>query len=216
MQEVFMTTIRRPVFTTLVIALAAATLLMARPAFAGPPLVCFPFDIGSAKTLPMGPNGWHDTDRQYDVSRLLDDTVALLGPGTPVIVRMETLRRATLYAGANPTIAAALLARLQARAAARQPDVALAVFDFGYLVETYRQAASIFKNNLPSVDTIDGYGLVQKAYAFRPDAEIAFASAIIAASPKRAEFEAHRRDALAGAKTDTLLSTNIVTHLSHP
>jgi hypothetical protein len=200
----------------LVITLAAATLLTARPAFAGPPLVCFPFDVGSARTLPMGPNGWHDTDRQYDVSRLIGDTLALLGPDTPVIVRMETLRRATLYAGANATIAAALLANLESRAASRQPDVALAVFDFGYLVETYRQAGLIFKGALPSVDTIDGYGLVQKAYAFRHDAQIAFASAIIAASPKRSDFDAHRRDALAGAKTDALLSANIATHLSHP
>ena len=208
--------IRRPIFTTAVITLAAATLLTARPALAGPPLVCFPFDVGSARTLPMGPNGWHDTDRTYDVSRLIDDTIALLGPSTPVIVRMETLRRATLYAGTNPTIAAALLAKLEARAAARQPDVALAVFDFGYLVETYRQAALMFKNTLPSVETIDGYGLVQKAYAFQRDAEIAFASAIIAASPKRADFDAHRRDALAGAKTDALLSANIATHLSNP
>ena len=133
-----MTRIRRPILTTAVITLAAATLLTARPALAGPPLVCFPFDVGSARTLPMGPNGWHDIDRQYDVSRLIDDTIALLGPSTPVIVRMETLRRATLYAGTNATIAAALLAKLEARAAARQPDVALAVFDFGYLVETYR------------------------------------------------------------------------------
>src|SRR5438128_12585451 len=96
----------------------------------------------------MGPNGWHDIDRQYDVSRLIDDTIALLGPSTPVIVRMETLRRATLYAGTNATIAAALLAKLEARAAARQPDVALAVFDFGYLVETYLQAALMFNNTI--------------------------------------------------------------------
>ena len=211
-----MTRIRRPVFTMAVVTLAAATLLTARPALAGPPLVCFPFDVGSARTLPMGPNGWHDTDPKYDVSRLIDDTIALLGASTPVIVRMETIRRATLYAGGNPTIAAALLAKLEARAAERQPDVALAVFDFGYLVETYRQAALMFKNTLPSVETIDGYGLVQKAYAFQRDAEIAFASAIIAASPKRADFDAHRRDAVAGAKTDALLSANIATHLSNP
>jgi len=211
-----MTRIRRPAFTTAVMAFTAATLLTARPALAGPPLVCFPFDVGNARTLPMGPNGWHDTDHTYDVSKLIDDTIALLGPGTPVIVRMETLRRATLYAGTDRAIAAALLAKLEARAAQRQSDVALAVFDFGYLVETYRQAASMFKNTLPSVEAIDGYGLVQKAYVFSRDAEIAFASAIIAAYPKRADFDAHRRDALAGAKTDALLSANIATHLSHP
>src|SRR3989442_1745327 len=94
--------------------------------------------------------------------------------------------------------------------------VALAVFDFGYLVETYRQAAPMFRNTLPSVETIDGYGLVQKAYVFRHDAEIEFASAIMAASPKRAEYDAHRRNAESGAKTDSLLAANLATHLSHP
>jgi hypothetical protein len=187
--------------------------LAARPALAGPPLVCFPFAIGTARTLPMGPNGWHDTDPKYDVSRLIEDTVGLLGAETPVIVRMETLRRATLYAGANPKIAAALLAKLEARANATQPDVALAVFDFGYLVETYRQASSMFKNALPSVDAVDGYSLVQKAYAFRHDAEIEFASAIIAASPKRPEYDTHRRNAVAGASANSLLAANVGTHL---
>lgn len=211
-----MTRIRRPVFAMTVITLAAATLLTARPALAGPPLVCFPFDIGTARTLPMGPNGWHDTDSGYDVSRLIDDTIVLLGADTPVIVRMETLRRATLYAVANPKIAAALLAKLEARAKATKPDVALAVFDFGYLVETYRQAAPMFRSTLPSVDAIDGYGLVQKAYAFRHDAEIEFASAIIAASPKRVEYDAHRRNAVAGAQPNSLLAANLATHLLHP
>jgi hypothetical protein len=207
-----MTRTRTSVFATLV-ATVVATLLGARPALAGPPLVCFPFNIGSARTLPMGPNGWHDTDPKYDVSRLIDDTIGLLGADTPVIVRMETLRRATVYAGANPKIAAALLAKLEARAKATEPDVALAVFDLGYLVETYRQAAPMFKNALPSVETVDGYGLVQKAYAFRHDPEIEFASAIMAASPKRAEYETHRRNAVAGAKPNSLLAANLGTHL---
>ena len=34
---------------------------IARPAFAGPPLLCHPFDIGSAKSLPWsGVSGWSD------------------------------------------------------------------------------------------------------------------------------------------------------------
>ena len=208
-----MTRIRTSRVAAVPALLAAALVLTARPALAGPPLVCFPFDIGHARTLPMGPNGWHDTDPKYDVSRLIDDTIGLLGAETPVIVRMETLRRATLYAGKNSQIAAALLATLEARARAKQPDVALAVFDFGYLIETYRQAALMFKNALPSVETMDGYGLVQKAYMFRHDAEIEFASAIIAASPKRPEYETHRRNAVAGALASSLLAANVGTHL---
>jgi hypothetical protein len=204
-----MTWIRPSLFA----ALAAATFFTARPALAGPPLLCFPFNIGTARTLPMATTGWHDTDPQYDVSRLVQDTVDLLGTDTPIIVRMETLRRATMYAGPSPAIAAALLAKLEERAGAVGPDAALAVFDFGYLVETYRQAASVFKNALPSVDAIDGYSLVRKAFAFRHDPEIEFASAIIAAWPKRADYETHRRNALAGAKSSSLLAANLATHL---
>jgi hypothetical protein len=208
--------IRPSLFAAVFVTIGAATLLTARPALAGPPLLCFPFNIGAARTLPMAQTGWHDTDPKYDVARLVQDTVGLLGADTPIIVRMETLRRATVYAGANPAIAAALLTKLEERARAAQPDAALAVFDFGYLAETYRQAALMFKNALPSVDAIDGYSLVRKAFAFRHDPEIEFASAIIATWPKRAEFETHRRNAESGAKADSLLAANLATHLSHP
>ena len=201
---------------TVFAALIAATVLTARPALAGPPLLCFPFTIGTAHTLPMGPNGWHDTDPKYDVSRLVTDTVALLGADTPIIVRMETLRRATMYAGTNPRIAAALLATLEERARTAQPDAALAVFDFGYLAETYRQATAtttMFKTSLPSVETIDGYNLMRKAFAFRPDPQIEFASAIVSAWPKRTEFETHRRNAVNGAAANPLLAANLASHL---
>src|SRR5260221_4326546 len=57
---------------------AAALLVVARPALAGPPLLCFPFDIGAAKSLPMGPQGWESVDPRYNVSHLVDDTLALL------------------------------------------------------------------------------------------------------------------------------------------
>src|SRR4029079_13962835 len=40
-------------------AATAVALVAARPVVAGPPLVCFPFDIGTARSLPMGTGGWH-------------------------------------------------------------------------------------------------------------------------------------------------------------
>ena len=67
-----------------------ASLVLASPAFAGPPLLCFPFDTGGVRTLPMGAGGWKVVDTKYDVSRLADDTIALLTPTTPVVARMET------------------------------------------------------------------------------------------------------------------------------
>src|SRR5207245_7417655 len=91
---------------------AAALVLIARPALAGPPLLCFPFEIGAAKSLPMGHGAWHDIDSKYDVTRLVDDTLALLSPDAPVKVRMETIRRATIYASKHSAIAHTLLAAL--------------------------------------------------------------------------------------------------------
>src|SRR5262245_14108085 len=137
MQEGLM---HRPTRPLLIVLAAAAALVIARPALAGPPLICFPFDISSARSLPMGHSSWHDIDASYDVSHLVDDTLAILTPVTPVNVRMETIRRATIYASKNPAAAKALLVALQERAQHPQPAAAaLAVFDFGYLVETYRE-----------------------------------------------------------------------------
>jgi len=98
-----------------------AALMTARPALAGPPLLCFPFDIGAARSLPIGHGSWRAIDPRYDVSHLADDTLALLAPQTPVLVRMETLRRATLYAADRPEVATALLARLRDRAKVPPP-----------------------------------------------------------------------------------------------
>ena len=160
-------------------ALIVAALSIAQPAFAGPPLLCFPFDIGSARSLPMGTGGWKTVDAKYDVNRLVDDTLALLTPETPVIVRMETLRRATVYASTHPAIASALVAALRARASKADAHAALAVFDFGYLVETYKEAGYIFTTPVSGLDTVDGYQLVLKAQAMQRDDQMGRAAQLI-------------------------------------
>jgi len=167
-------------------AIAAIALVAPRPAFAGPPLLCFPFDIGTARSLPMGTGGWQATDPTYDVSHLVDDTLALLGKHTPVLAHMETIRRATVYASKHPEIASTLLTTLQTRAAARSADAPLAVFDFGYLVETYREAKPIFTAPIAAIDQVDGYQLVLKAQAIQRDETMARAATLIAAGRPRA------------------------------
>src|SRR4029079_8572358 len=92
-------------------------LLFASSAAAGPPLLCHPFDIGAAKSLPWSGPAWTAADPSYDVERLVKDTLSLLTPDTPVLVRMETLRRATVYARNDPARAGQLLARLADRTA---------------------------------------------------------------------------------------------------
>ena len=118
-------------------------------ALAGPPLICHPIDIGQAKTLPWTSDTWNLSGKEtYDISHLIDDTMAVLTPGTPALVRMETLRRATLYAQKDPLVARKLLFKLRSRALesdAQGRADAFAWFDMGYLVESYHQANWLFK-----------------------------------------------------------------------
>jgi len=198
---------RRISIAVSVCTLAVAATLGARPAFAGPPLVCFPFDIGHARSLPILDRGYGAADPKYDVSRLVADTLELLDPKAPVIVHMETMRRAALYATTHTQAGEALLAALQKRAAIPGPDAPLAVFDLGYLVETYRQAS------VPLGGNIDGYVWVQKAIALRPDPQMEFAAAIMSAWPRRADHAEHVRVASAAAATDELLGRNLAGHI---
>lgn len=210
-------------------ALGSAILLSANVALAGPPLICHAFEIGQAKSLPLGGNSWNlSGSENYDTKNLASDTLAILAPDTPVLVRMETLRRATLYARQDPLAAKELLAKLHARAtaaeAAGHPD-ALAWFDVGYLVETYKEWIG---QNLPHMtdgmrqDTnpaagVDGYAMVKKAIVLRgDDAEMEFAAALITLSGSREEHAQHAQKAIAGAKADALLARNLATHFLGP
>ncbi len=196
---------------------------------AGPPLICHAIEIGQAKSLPWISHSWNlSGGENYDTKNLVKDTLDILTPDTPVLVRMETLRRATLYARKDPVAAKELLARLHARAtsaeSAGNPD-ALAWFDVGYLAETYKQWIG---RNLPHMTDgmrmdanpaagVDGYALVKKAIALRGnDAQMEFAAALITLSGPRDEHTQHAQKAIAGAKIDALLAQNLATHFIGP
>ena len=170
---------------SLLSSIVTASLAIASPVFAGPPLLCFPFETGGAKTLPMKGGDWKSVDPKYDVSHLTADTLALLAPANPVVARMETIRRATIYASTHPQVAADLLTALQTRAAARTETAPSAVFDFGYLVETYREARPVYRT-IPAVDRIDGYQLVLKAHAIARNDEMMRAAKLIEDGQPRA------------------------------
>ena len=187
------------------------------PALAGPPLLCHPFDIGSARSLPWdGTSAWWQGRADYDVRQLVADTEALLTPSTPVVVRMETLRRAALYASLDGKVAADLLAALTARANASSVT---ALFDAGYLAETYRQIAMLrgekqFADRARTVAAVigktDGTGMLNKAIAMRPDdPSLQFAAALVAATGDRSAYRSHADKARKGAASDTLLARNI-------
>jgi hypothetical protein len=184
---------------------------LATPALAGPPLVCFPFEIGKATSLPWNQSSgsYKGMRADYDLSRLNTDVVALLTPSTPVLVRMETLRRAALYASLDPAVARGLLAMLHSRAARPEIDAALARFDEGYLIETYRQIAPIAPELGKMVAGVDGYKLVTESLEARHgDPAIAFAAALITGNSDSAHAM-HVRAARAGASADALLAENI-------
>lgn len=186
------------------------------PALAGPPLVCWPFEIGDARSLPWGGPGWNQSRVDYDLSRLADDTLALLVPETPVLVRMETLRRAAIYAQRDQRAAGELLARLQARAREAESNGrsdTLAFFDAGYLAETYKQAFS--GRSFPAaIHDSDGYEQISKALRLRgTDPQMEFAAALVAASAgRRGEAAMHLRSAAAVAEEGSLLAKNLITH----
>lgn len=203
--------------------LLVVTLLVATSALAGPPLICDPFNIGSARSLPwQGPN-WSQIDRNYDVKGLVSDTLALLTPDAPVLVRMETLRRATVYARNDAALAGQLLARLQARVAVKSkntPEYALALFDSGYLTETYRQAYWISANAKEEFWKFqqpdprqDGYSLVARAIELRRnDPAMEFAAAVITLDTHKAAHREHLQRAMAGSPTGSLLDQNLTSH----
>ena len=195
---------------------------MSGTAWAGPPLICHPFDAGSNALLPWGSApGWKAPDSSYDLQRLTADTLRLLTPATPVIARMEIMRRATIYAGQNPKVAATLLKAVVDRAKATPAGSKdpMPWFDAGYLIETYRQGeGSAGHNMLANSETVlsefldgprgaEGYTLVLKALKLAgQNAEMEFAASLMTRNAAATE---HRRRAAAGAAKDSLLAKNL-------
>ena len=131
----------------LVAAAFAAAAFAATPAVAGPPFICHAFELSGNPSLPWGnvaAAGWNNPDPAYDVTRLPADVPKLLTAAMPVSARMETLRRATIYASRDKAVAASLLKALEARAEANKSD-ANALFDAGFLTEAYRQASRVYQ-----------------------------------------------------------------------
>lgn len=178
---------------------------------AGPPLICHPYNIGDAKSLPWSTasGGWDATDPAYNIQDLAKDTLTILDQSPTVLVRMETLRRAVLYGAKDHAAARGLLARLRDRETVG--PTANSYFDYGYFLASLHQIQWLYKEDLTA--GVDGYQFVEKALALDPgSAEMHFAAAIMATSPARpSERDAHLARARA-AKSDALLAQNLATH----
>jgi len=204
------------VFSRLTISIVAFLLGFTTLAQAGPPLICHPIEIGQAKSLPWVEFN-HRGSTNYNLKNLSRDALAILDSHTPVLVRMETLRRATIYARQDPQVAKELITRLQERAAnsdaASRPD-ALAWFDLGYLAEAYKQWMGKGEPN-PAAG-LDGYSWVRKAISLRGgDPEMEFAAAMITLPGPGGAHRDHLRKAVAGASSDPLLAQNLASSFNH-
>jgi hypothetical protein len=195
-------------------------LSLATTALAGPPLICHSFDIGNAQSLPWISHDWRLSGAEsYDVNHLVSDTIAILDADPTVLVHMETLRRATLYAQKDPLVAKRLLISLNSRAdaAARTPGAALANFDLGYLAETYKQYEWISKSNNDPAHNFDGYARIQQALQLRPDdPQMNFAAALVTLDAPGSGQQGYAKKAFAGAASDPLLARNLATHFMSP
>lgn len=198
------------------VAVLSALFLFATTALAGPPLICHTFDIGNAKSLPWISHGWNlSGSESYNTNNLVADTISILDADPTVLVHMETLRRAVLYAQKDPVVAKQLLLKFVARsnAAANTPTAALASFDTGYLAETFKQYELINKAGNDPAQNFDGYALIKKAIQLRGnDPQMEFAAALVTLDGPIPEQREHARKAIAGANSDPLLARNLTTH----
>ncbi len=206
----------------LVASVVCGVIAFAMPALAGPPFICHPFDIGSAKSLPWSAtNNYLAMRDDYDIRNVVADTERLLWvapASTPTIVRMETLRRAAVYASRDRAVAEQLLASVMNRVHVADGNTqAIALFDAGYVVEALSELEQTghYEKQLRGLEvTLAGLTrpsearpMLEKALALKPgDASMEFALGLISRAP---ESETHFNKARAAAKVDDLLANNL-------
>lgn len=195
---------------------------------AGPPTICHPVAIGDAKSLPMG-NGPRDTSTKYDADNVIKDTLAVLKTADSTLVRMETLRRATLYVEKNKARAHELLGdlafiALDAEAVGNERAAAQAWFDAGYLAACYQQIDLDIDWNPGVAQGVHGYAWISKALALKSNPEMEYGAALATLPAARARgreisradqdlYDGHIARAVAGAKKDSALEVNLAAHL---
>jgi hypothetical protein len=193
-----------------------ASLIFATSAHAGPPLICHSIAIREARSLPWPSPNWNLAGTEtYDVKNLVADTLAILNSSTPVLVRMETLRRAALYSRDDSKLAEELLGKLRARVSSAETagqSQALALFDAGYFAEAYKQLH--WKDASNPATGVDGYAWVKNALESRPDPQMEFAAALITMHENNKEHREHVRRATAGAENDALLAQNLASRFN--
>lgn len=207
-------------FTRMVAVLAfVGSTVGVSQALAGPPLLCFPYEIGDAKSLPWGDDAFARKSG-YDADRVVDDTLGVLKTAESVLVRMETLRRATLYLDGQPAAAKDLLSKLaymalDAEASGKSAWASRAWFDAGFLVATYRQSGIDVGWRAGVADGIDGLAWIREGLEHDDsDAAMHFGAALVLFEKRGDECKAHLAKAAAGAEPGSPLARSIETNLA--
>jgi hypothetical protein len=205
---------RRSRISLLAAALVAAATLA--PAHAGPPLLCFPYQIGQAKSLPWGHDNFEKSSG-YDAARVVGDTIEILKTERSVLVRMETLRRAAIYIGQDTGKASELLSYMTSTAVTNDSIGKVSpmnLFDAGFFAATVRQNGVDLPWHPGADDGVDGYLWVKRATDLlrsqgHTDPEMEFGAALVIFDHNRPEFKDHLRNAVAGAKPGSDLAASI-------
>jgi hypothetical protein len=188
----------------------ASILLAAAPAMAGPPLLCFPHQIGTAQSLPWGDDAFAQK-KGYDKSKLVEDTLKLLKAEKSTLVNMETLRRAAIYIGHDAAMGEDLVTRLNKNATNDEfkgATRAAALFQTGYLAATLKQNGCDVTSRAFKGD--DAYSYIKKALPITPDdAAMQFGAALVSFEHDNAAFKEHLKLAIAGAPAGSDLAKTI-------
>jgi hypothetical protein len=183
--------------------------------YAGPPLICFPYTIGDAKSLPWGKDAFTQ-DKSYDRSHLVSDTIRLLENEPSTIVRMETIRRAVLYIGDSQPLARDLLSRISWNVMdyeAKGKPNAQGWFDAGFLAATLNQAGTGLGVHVGDDNHVDGIVWIKRAIQIDPDdpAKEFGAALVLHGQP---DCNDHLRKAVAKAKPGSDLAKSIESNLA--
>ena len=197
------------------LALVASMVMLSWPAMAGPPLLCFPYEIGSAKSLPWGKDAFKKSE-SYDASKVIDDAVALLKEEKSTLVRMETIRRAALYIERDSGRAHVLVTKLHGVAKELEEAgkaSAAAWFDCGFAAATLSQNGCHVKGLPVSEKGPAGSVQIKKALGMTPnDAAMHFGAALVLMDGERDASNKHMKRALelveAGSDLARSMETN--------
>jgi hypothetical protein len=125
---------------TLKLLAVSLALALAAPVLAGPPIMCHPLDIAKAKCLPMG-SGAMECSTGLSAAKAIDEALTILKGDASPLVRMETIRRATVYVAKDEAKSKELLSRVMAlaldQASKTDKEIAAGLFDAGFLAACY-------------------------------------------------------------------------------